>query len=292
MRDIKQKKFKIVDNRESGDTVLRQTQLVELKMLKQFHNICQKHRLNYWLDSGTLLGAVRHGGFIPWDDDIDVVMPMKDYKRIINLPKNEIPHDIFLKTRHTDPKTVHCVTKLMDKYSTYICYSNAAIDAHKGIVIDIFPFISYPGLSDRLIHYIVNISSWRIAYAIKMHKITLKGIGFFIKTLIESKILITIFYLLRFLFPSDKIGNKLEENTYKITHSKKSIYPLKKIKFEDGYFWSPNNHDTYLTVLYGDYMKLPPEDEQQGHHAILIKPFEKCNHAETLDWSKRANNPF
>ena len=70
----------IPDERLSGGTVLRQAQLVMLRILRVFDAICKKHSLTYWLDAGTLLGAARHGGFIPWDDDIDVMMPLADYE--------------------------------------------------------------------------------------------------------------------------------------------------------------------------------------------------------------------
>jgi lipopolysaccharide cholinephosphotransferase len=283
MSDIEHFFKDIKDNRETGNSDLRQAQLVELKILKQFHNICQKHGLKYWLDGGTLLGAVRHGGFIPWDDDIDVAMPIKDYKKFIRLPKSEIPDDIFLKTSRTDTKAVNNVTKLMDKYSTFYDGSSPIYtESHNGIFIDIFPFIQYPKLNNEILFYLVSRARWRILFTIREHKITWYNIVCYYKILIESKILILIFNLLK--FPSSNLGNKLEENVYDIIHSLESIYPLKKIKFEDGYFWGTNDPHKYLTDLYGNYMQMPPENKRRTH-AILIKPFEKCNHSETLDWN-------
>ena len=75
------------DNRQEGETVLRQAQLVMLRMLKIIDYICRKHDISYWMCSGTLLGAVRHKGFIPWDDDLDICMIREDYERFVCNPK-------------------------------------------------------------------------------------------------------------------------------------------------------------------------------------------------------------
>ena len=83
------------DNRLEGDTPLRQAQLVMLRMLKIFDAICIKHGLTYWLDGGTLLGAVRHGGFIPWDDDLDVCMPLDDFEKYKHLSLSEFRYDVY-----------------------------------------------------------------------------------------------------------------------------------------------------------------------------------------------------
>ena len=91
------------DNRQEGETVLRQAQLVMLRMLKIIDYICRKHDISYWMCSGTLLGAVRHKGFIPWDDDLDICMIREDYERFVEIAVNEFPEDMMLQTRETDP---------------------------------------------------------------------------------------------------------------------------------------------------------------------------------------------
>jgi len=93
----------IPDLRPQGDTPLRSCQLVMLRLLKIFDAICNEAGLQYWLDGGTLLGAMRHSGFIPWDDDVDVKMPIDDYHRFLALASDVLPYDIFLQTRETDP---------------------------------------------------------------------------------------------------------------------------------------------------------------------------------------------
>ena len=91
-----------IDNRQCGDTVLRQSQLVMLRILKTVDSICKENNISYWLDSGTLLGAARHGGFIPWDDDIDIMMLREDYELFKEIAKKELPEDMFLQNQDTD----------------------------------------------------------------------------------------------------------------------------------------------------------------------------------------------
>ena len=95
------------DNRLTGDTSLRQIQLVMLRLLKIFDKICQEYNLTYWVDAGTLLGAIRHKGFIPWDDDLDVIMPYEDYLKFLKLPATVFPDDVFLQTENTDKERLH-----------------------------------------------------------------------------------------------------------------------------------------------------------------------------------------
>ena len=82
---------------------LRNCQLKQLEILKVIDSICKKHGLNYWLDGGTLLGAVRHGGFIPWDDDIDIAMDYQDMMRFAKVAPDDLPEVLFVQTPETDP---------------------------------------------------------------------------------------------------------------------------------------------------------------------------------------------
>ena len=87
------------DDREKGKNVNEQARLIMLKLLRELDRICTKYDIPYWLDGGTLLGAIRHGGFIPWDDDIDVAMLRNDYYRFLEVAKTELRDYIYLQTR-------------------------------------------------------------------------------------------------------------------------------------------------------------------------------------------------
>ena len=111
---------------------LRACQLKQLSILEEIDRICQKHQIGYWLDGGTLLGAVRHGGFIPWDDDIDIAMRQADLERFIAI---------------AEP-----IVKVRDLNSFYVeGADNFAADYQKGLYVDIFPMINYPTLPKQLV---------------------------------------------------------------------------------------------------------------------------------------------
>ena len=129
------------DNRKSGETILRQAQLVMTRMFKIIDYICREHHLRYWMCSGTLLGAVRHQGFIPWDDDLDICMIREDYDRFIQIAQQELPSDLFLQTRETDPNYDYLALpcKIRDKKSLIISTGIEKKKYQMGLFIDIFP---------------------------------------------------------------------------------------------------------------------------------------------------------
>ena len=126
---------------------LRDCQLKQLSILEEVDCICRKHAIPYWLDGGSLLGAVRHGGFIPWDDDIDLGMRLEDLKRFIQVAPAELGENLFLQTPESDPSSKEPIIKIRDLNSLYLeSGDNLAADYQKGLFIDIFPFIDYPSV--------------------------------------------------------------------------------------------------------------------------------------------------
>ena len=99
---------------------LRKVQIKQLTILKEIDRICKKHNIDYWLDGGTLLGAVRHRGFIPWDDDIDIAMKASDIKQFETIAQKELPTWLFLQNRQTDPYCKEDITKIRDLNSLYL----------------------------------------------------------------------------------------------------------------------------------------------------------------------------
>ena len=117
---------------------------IELDILKQFINICNKENLQYYVVGGTLLGAVRHKGFIPWDDDIDVSMPRQDYEKFLTVAKKYLSEPYFLQTRITDKNTLFNYAKIRNSNTTFIEQSIKKLDMNHGVFIDIFPLDYYP----------------------------------------------------------------------------------------------------------------------------------------------------
>ena len=115
-----------------------------LDLLKNFISICQKNGLTYFLVCGSALGAVKYKGFIPWDDDIDVGMPRKDYDIFVNKAQELLPENIFLQNYRTDKEFPHVFSKLRDSSTTLIEKGVAHLNMHHGIYIDVFPIDGYP----------------------------------------------------------------------------------------------------------------------------------------------------
>ena len=139
---------------------LRKAQLIMLDMLIGFDAICKKHQLQYWLDSGTLLGAVRHQGFIPWDDDIDLSMPVEDYNKFLKIAKSELSSEIFLQTSQADKNFKFDYIKLRSNKASIVEFheKDKQIKYHQGVFVDVFPMLAVRGagqnkvFNDPLVH--------------------------------------------------------------------------------------------------------------------------------------------
>ena len=173
-------------------SLLRRHQLRMLEILKEIDRICQKHRIDYWLSSGTLLGAVRHGGFIPWDDDLDIEMERKDYLRLLQLLPEELNDAYLLQTHGTDPGFISTYAKIRDKYSAITEHEEDINYRYKGIFIDIFqmevtsyPLVRFAAALHRRLVYKYN----RVPYAgngFRKFQMQINYINFFSHRLFES----------------------------------------------------------------------------------------------------------
>ena len=241
---------------------LRNHQLRMLDILNVVDNICQEHHLTYWISSGTLLGAVRHGGFIPWDDDLDIEMPEEDYKKFLKVVPAVLPNNLAIQTHKTDPGYVAPYAKVRDLNSEI--QENEFQDRkyrYKGVYIDVFPMghcnIPLSEFSSRYPHYYL--------YMLTRKDITNK---FYFTILNVYYNLLQVFYSICALV--DKlVGVKYYNYIYGSGFWSKfpdsCIFPLSHIDFEGRSYPCPHNVKEYLTILYGDYMSLPPENDRMTH---------------------------
>lgn len=264
---------------------------VELNILKDVAAFCDKNGLRYYLCGGTLIGAVRHKGFIPWDDDIDIIMPRPDYIKFLKL--------------YNDKKTIYHVHSLVtDKnwYSTFAevedsrtikIYKNFNLDANYGVNIDIFPTDGSPDSEkERKRFWTINNILTRIAtlsrlnFSVSHHfadqdkgfsklrtmiRTGIKFLGIPVARIICSFCNINQFVTNRAQYydvdRSEYIGvSTFPHYGYRECITGKPFLKIRKRLFEDEYFNTPDNYDEYLTNLYGDYMKLPPKEKQVTHH--------------------------
>ncbi|MBN1981575.1 MAG: LicD family protein [Chitinivibrionales bacterium] len=282
--------YEIPDRRCEGESLLRQVQLVQLRLLEVFAWICRKGSLNYWLDFGTLLGAARHQGFIPWDDDVDVSMVREDFNTFLEIAPRLLPHDIFLQTMQTDPAfDLYSVgLKLRDKYSTMI--EEPAANYHQGIFLDVFPYDKTPG--NKLLRYLQR-RLYRIlitGHELKLKKNWLDN-RFYRKLLLQrlyrvldknraARMILDLYRLDKNHFYRPMLEWKWYEHYF--THEQ--LFPLSIIQFEGLPMQCPRDVDSYLRVLFGDYAELPPPEQRKPLHIAHADPFAPCNHAEVLQW--------
>ncbi len=268
--------------RKEADTPVRQAQLVMLEMLKVTDHICRKHSISYWLDAGTLLGAVRHKGFIPWDDDLDIGMPREDYNRFLEIAPKELPPDLFFQTRETD-KSIWKWIKIRDNYSTFIqkTEKNKKIKYHQGIFIDIFPF----DLVDSSSYNAKLFLNRRFQLSVKT-----KPYAWFLNPLSTVIVKLIGYKRMKDIIIRHYSKNKPKHVTLGIDamvsfhfFDYDTVFPVSEIKFEGHKFMAPANPDKYLTDMFGDYMTLPEKSERKTH-AYKIFPFKKSNHKAAIQY--------
>lgn len=241
---------------------LRLIQLANLALLKQFNQICKENKINYWLDFGTLLGAKRHKGFIPWDDDIDVGMPREDYERFIKLFAGGFPAYPDLYYDFSCNGRNKCFIKLRHKKTT-------------NLFIDIFPYDYAPAMSEQekseFSQRIVKLIKPNFFKYFKTPETTRAHLKKLTKKLVSSNEKGALFWGLDF---PHKWKNKVYDYS--------QIFPLEEILFEGTYFPSPNKVHEVLTSIYGNYMSIPKDVYPRhsnynidGIEAEFIKNFAK-----------------
>jgi len=245
-------------------TTLRAAQLRLLEIMKEFDKICKKYNLPYILDSGTCLGAVRHGGFIPWDDDVDIGMWHKDYKKLLKILSKELSNNYFLQTIKTDKNYHRMFAKITDKNSKTI-YKNNYIRKNlifNGISIDIIPIEKCCSKKiQKVINYFYTASLIHIRA--NTEKPIKKLISFIIYPLF--KLFTQIFRFFSLFSSKEKICYSLGTGfNHKLQYS--NCFPPKPMVFEGYTFCGPAKPHEYLADLYGeDYMNLPPKEDRFTH---------------------------
>lgn len=244
-------------------TPLRKHQLKMLEILIYIDKLCKENNIQYWLSSGTCLGAVRHGGFIPWDDDVDIEMMREDF---IKFQKCFIESEKYILQTHNNDRFYYSpFHKVREKNSSIY----DSLYKYKGVFVDVF-CMEYVNL------YISQ--SFEIANRVlnKVYNKTKNSI----ETTISFKFYSALFLLLKFTFfllikvarvINTLLPNKMLRHTIgcgwpKNIRVKDEIFPLTSIKFEGYDFPVPGNYDSYLSHMYGDYMSIPTDDKINPPH--------------------------
>ena len=262
-----------------GNT-LRELQLCEFGILKDIRDVCNKHGIHYYLSSGTLLGAVRHQGFIPWDDDVDIEMPYRDYLRFLEIAPEELG-SYYIQNSNTDPHFYFAYTKVRKNNTAMLPDWEANTHSHHGVWVDVFPMAYIGGSVDFRFKQLLL----RIRTFLRMHDDEFSNNR---KWLIQCSNAPTVMFIkmVRHL-PQGfryKICKTIEKHLFQgkekanlanvwssITRRipTESFEPASELLFEGERFSVPKDYDTYLRIAYGDYMSPPPEGKRSGGHGDL-----------------------
>lgn len=245
-------------------TKLRKAQLRMLDILVEIDRIFRKNNIPYWLEGGTLLGAVRHGGFIPWDDDLDICVERKDMRRIKSILKKELPNNYAFQDRFTDFRFPHPFAKVRDKNS-FIKEEYSENIKNAGLFVDIIPVEKI--ISARVKSWIDYLYGHSIRSIHLAHKSIIDLILSYL-LYIPARLVVTSIRLITPLFKNAQIGHVYGWRSYNLIPTK-DIYPLKDISFEGKLFFAPYDKDDYLSCLFHDYMNIPPEDKREIHSSDI-----------------------
>lgn len=259
---------------------------VDLSIVKEVVSICNQWGLVYYMSGGTLLGAIRHHGFIPWDDDIDLAMPREDYERFLETAPQQLPPNLQIVNYRTDPNYQYYITRVRD-IDTKVEEIRIGNDCrYTNVSIDIFPLDGTPNNVWIRKLYFLQVMAHRafmsLCYKDSIDRSRKRGTA--------EKIFLAMMEKL----PMEKIFNPYTEKCkidkimrkHKVEDSENigclmgayrtnQIVPKryfgsgKMYKFENMTLRGPELYNEYLTQMYGDYMKLPPKESQKVHFKIV-----------------------
>lgn len=270
---------------------LTSVQKESLRLLTEFDRLCKGCHLQYWLAGGTLLGAIRHKGFIPWDDDIDVAIPREDYNKFLEYAKTELDDKYVIMNCEYDSNYPLMTTRIMLKNTEFREEALKDIKCHLGIFLDVYPFDK---ISDDPKEFKKQArDAWFWSKMLILRSIPFPVLGFkgFKAKLVHAACAVVHFLMVVFRISKKWLYKKCYEASTRYNHYEKTekldflcdttpymniykvsdIYPLEKKPFEDIMLNFPRSMHENLTGMYGDYMQLPPEDKRKNHFPYSLK---------------------
>lgn len=260
---------------------LRKLQLCQLHILEEIDRICTMEGLTYYLFGGSVIGAVRHGGFIPWDDDLDIAMYRTDYDKFQKIMIKNHSDRFFLQSPETDPNYPREIVKVRLKGTVQQERSYETVDCQNGIYIDVFPIDYVKHMDGVGMWFRGIIVRWCFAYKTVRcgsdngHNMGLKRALKAVAQCVPAK---WINSLIRYICTKDNNEPRPYSTVFlsgygwkRQMHRSETIGTGKRIGFEGGMFNAPADIDTFLRKIYGDYLQLPPQEKRTAHKLTRIE---------------------
>lgn len=270
--------------------VLGKLHKVQIEILNDFAEVCKRHNLQYFAIYGTAIGAVRHKGFIPWDDDIDVGMLREDYERFLIIAREELAEKYDVMTPIDDPKYACTVTHLQRKHTKFVPYILKHEPYKMCIDLDIFPFDNVPD-DDNVAKKQQKVAVFwgRLLFLIGTGRVVINIDGWKGKIAEVTCQLIHKMLILLHVSP-EKVYRQFKKNAMRYDGSRTKyvtsyeyaegvkdkivrdeLFPVTEVPFEDTVIALPANNHKFLKSVYGDYMKIPPKEQQINHFPYMIQ---------------------
>lgn len=262
---------------------------LEIKIAMEIKRVCKKHNIKYFLAFGSLLGAIRHKGFIPWDDDLDIGMLRDDYERFIKVFNDETDTKIFfMENWDTEPSYGHSFTKIKLNDTVFEEYSISKTHTHKGIFVDVFPFDSLVDNPQEIRQFEKRIRFFRMLYKFKLgylptnpsdkSQLLLSKLFWFIGLFVKQS------WIKKSLLNQETKYNRLEQTPPNVVlasgarrcidyFDRSYIDETIEVAFDGVQFAVPKEYHKVLTRMYGDYMQLPPVEQRTFRHSALYVDF-------------------
>ncbi len=277
--------------KEYDEATLKRIHEVELEILKDFMDICERHGLDYFGIAGTGIGALRHQGFIPWDDDIDVALPRDDFEKFLKYLEAEMGDKYLIMNTEHYPDYPLMTTRMTLRGTRFKEEALKRVKAPMGIFLDLYP---YDKVSDdpkkakkqardawfwskililRSIPFpMLGFAGWK---AKVVHAVCGCVHGVLSATRVSKKWIYKKAYEAETRYndlpKTKKINFLCDTSPYMNTYYVKDVYPLRKLPYEDVMLNFPRNLHKNLTYMYGNYMELPPEEKRKNHYPYELK---------------------
>ena len=286
----KKKQFK-----EYDDFTLKRIQEVELEILKDFMDICDRHGLDYFGIAGTGIGALRHHGFIPWDDDIDVAMPRDDFEKLLPLVEKEMGDKYLIMNAERYPNYPLMTTRMTMRGTKFKEEALKNIDAPLGIFLDLYPLDKVSDNPKEARRQARDAWFWSKILILRSIPFPMLGFSGWKAKIIHAicglaHLVLSILHVPKTWIYKKAYEAETRSNHYTKTknldffcdttpymnlYAVKDVYPLRKLPFEDVELNFPHNLHNNLTGMYGDYMQLPPEEKRKNHYPYELEFFKE-----------------